>query len=110
MRMDSYYKAIEDFHRKFRMKGTNNEDMSFRLNLMVEELGELSEVVTKGKSRKDFLEENVDIFNLLLGNLVSMGVEMEEFDRAFWEKHRKIMGRKKKKINGKYRISGFGSK
>ncbi|MCK4635943.1 MAG: hypothetical protein KAT32_03690 [Candidatus Moranbacteria bacterium] len=43
--MKKYYKAIEEFHKKFEMKGTNNEDMQFRLNLLVEELGELSQAI-----------------------------------------------------------------
>jgi NTP pyrophosphatase (non-canonical NTP hydrolase) len=105
--MDKYYKAIEDFHKKYKMKGTNNEDMTFRLNLLIEELGELAETVTKGKSRAEFIEENVDLFNLVIGNLISTGVTTEEFDKAFWKKHTKIMSRKKKKINGKYRVSEF---
>lgn len=105
--MEKYYAAIEAFHKKHKMKGTNNEEMTFRLNLMTEELGELAQVVTKGKSRKDFLEENVDLFNLIMGNLVSVGVSPEEFEKAFWIKHKKIMNRKKKKVNGKYRVSEF---
>jgi NTP pyrophosphatase (non-canonical NTP hydrolase) len=105
--MEKYYQAIESFHKKYKMKGTNNEDMTFRLNLLIEELGELAETVTKGKPRKDFVEENVDLFNLIIGNLISTGVTIEEFDKAFWEKHGKIMNRKKKKVNGKFRVSEF---
>ena len=105
--MEKYYEAIEKFHKKFKMKGTNNEDMTFRLNLMIEELGELAEVVTKGKSRKDFIEENVDIFNLIIGNLISKNITITEFDKIFWKKYEKIINRKKKKINGKFRVSEF---
>ncbi|HAT73890.1 MAG: Glycyl-tRNA synthetase beta subunit [Candidatus Moranbacteria bacterium GW2011_GWF2_36_839] len=105
--MEKYYEAIEKFHKKFKMKGTNNEDMTFRLNLMIEELGELAEVVTKGKSKNDFIEENVDIFNLIIGNLISKNITKKEFDDIFWKKHEKIMQRKKKKINGKFRVSEF---
>ena len=47
------------------MKGTNNEDMGFRLNLMTEELGELAQAVTRGKSREEIFEENIDILNCL---------------------------------------------
>lgn len=109
--MKKYYEATQKFHDKFEMKGTNNEDMQFRLNLLIEELGELAEVVTKGKSREEFLEENVDLFNLIMGNLVSMGVTVEEFDEAFWKKHEKIMNREKRKLaNGKERVSGFMTK
>ena len=105
--MKKYYAAIEAFHKKHKLKGTNNEDMTFRLNLLIEELGELAETVTKGKSRQEFVEENVDLFNLIIGNLISTGVTREEFDKAFWKKHKKIMSRKKKNINGKYRVSEF---
>ena len=84
--MQKYYQAIEEFHKKFKMKGTNNEEMAFRLNLMTEELGELAQAVTKGKSKKDIIEENVDLFNLIIGNLISTGVSVEEFKKAFWQK------------------------
>ena len=105
--MEKYYAAIEAFHKKHKMKGTNNEEMTFRLNLMTEELGELAQAVTKGKPRRDFIEENVDIFNLIIGNLISMGVTLKEFEKAFWMKHEKIMNRRKKKVNGKFRVSEF---
>jgi len=105
--MEKYYAAIEAFHKKHKMKGTNNEEMTYRLNLMTEELGELAQAVTKGKSRRDFLEENVDLFNLIIGNLISVGATLEEFEKVFWMKHKKIMNRKKKKVNGRYRVSEF---
>jgi NTP pyrophosphatase (non-canonical NTP hydrolase) len=105
--MIKYYQAIEEFHKKFKMKGTNNEEMTFRLNLMTEELGELAQAVTKGKSKKDFLEENVDLFNLIIGNLISTNITVEEFEKAFWQKWKKIMERKKKNVKGKFRVSEF---
>jgi hypothetical protein len=41
--MKKYFNVIErKFHNKFEMKGTNNEDMNFHLNLMIEEIGELT--------------------------------------------------------------------
>jgi NTP pyrophosphatase (non-canonical NTP hydrolase) len=106
--MESYYQAIAEFHKKFKMKRTNNEDMIFRLNLMIEELGELAQAITKGKSRAEIIEENIDLLNLTLGNFVSLGVKPNEIDKAFWEKHKKIMNRKKKKLkSGNYRVSEF---
>lgn len=109
--MKKYYDAIAAFHEKFRMKGTNNEDMRFRLNLLIEELGELSSAVTKGKTRDELIEENVDLLNLVLGNFISMGFSFEEADEAFWKKHEKIMNRKKKKVDGEnFRVSEFSSK
>ena len=105
--MEKYYEAIEAFHKKHKMKGTNGEDMGFRLNLMVEELGELAQAVTKGKSKSEIIEENIDLLNLIIGNFISLGVSLEGIDSAFWKKHKRIMNRKKRKVNGKYRISEF---
>ena len=93
--MEKYYQAIADFHKKYRMKGTNNESMTFRLNLMIEELGELAQAVTKGKSKQEIIEENIDLLNLTLGNFVSLGVSPKEIDKAFWQKYERIMSRKK---------------
>ncbi len=81
--------------------------MQFRLNLLIEELGELSQAITKGKSREEIIEENVDILNLIIGNFISLGISFEESDKAFWSKYEKIMNRKKKIKNGKYRVSEF---
>lgn len=106
--MEKYYKAIKKFHEKFEMKGTNNEDMSFRLNLLIEELGELAQAITKEKPREDVIEENIDLLNLVIGNFVSMGISPEEIDLAFWKKHEKIMNREKRRLeNGNYRVSEF---
>ncbi len=102
----TYYDAIQKFHEKFAMRGTNNEDMGFRLHLMMEELGELAQAMTKGKSRADIIEENIDLLNLILGNFISLGVSPQEMDAAFWSKYRIIMDRKKKKLdNGTYRVT-----
>ncbi len=106
--MKKYYQAIQDFHDKYEMKGTNNEDMQFRLNLMIEELGELAQAVTKDKDREKVIEENVDLLNLTIGNFISLGVSPEEIDEAFWKKHKKIMNREKRETkDGKFRVSEF---
>ncbi len=106
--MEKYYQAIAQFHKEFEMKGTNNEEMSFRLNLMTEELGELAQAVTKGKGKEAIIEENIDLLNLVIGNFISMGIPVEEIDKAFWEKHEKIMQREKKLIGKKnFRVSEF---
>lgn len=106
--MDKYYRAIAEFHKKYRMKGTNNEDMNFRLNLLIEELGELAQAVTKEKSKSRIIEENIDLLNLTLGNFVSLGITPKEIDKAFWKKYERIMSREKKKLkNGNFRVSEF---
>jgi len=84
--------------------------MQFRLNLMIEELGELAQAVTRGKTREEVFEENIDLLNLVLGNFVSMGATIRDIDKAFWKKHEKIMSRKMKVINGKNRVSHYGDK
>ncbi len=108
--MEKYYEAIKKFHHKFKMKGTNNEDMNFRLNLMIEELGELAQAVTRGKAREEIFEENIDLLNLVLGNFVSLDAKFEDIDEAFWKKHKKIMNRKIKNIKGKWRVSHYENK
>jgi NTP pyrophosphatase (non-canonical NTP hydrolase) len=108
--MKKYYDATKKFHRRFEMKGTNNEDMNFRLNLLIEELGELSQAITRGKTREEIFEENIDLLNLVLGNFVSMNASLKEIEKAFWKKHKKIMGREKRLINGKYRVNHYGNK
>lgn len=108
--MKDYYEATKKFHQKFEMKGNNNEDMNFRINLMVEELGELAQAVTRGKTKREIMEENIDLLNLVLGNFVSLKASLKEIDKAFWKKHEKIMKRKIKNINGKLRVSHYGVK
>jgi len=106
--MEKYYNAIKAFHDKNEFKGTNSEDMTFRLNLLIEELGELAQAVTKGKSKEKIIEENIDILNLVIGNFISLDVPIEEMDKAFWKKHEIIMSREKRKLdNGNFRVSEF---
>jgi NTP pyrophosphatase (non-canonical NTP hydrolase) len=108
--MREYYNATKKFHKKFKMKETNSEDMNFRLNLLIEELGELSQAITRGKSREEIFEENIDLLNLIIGNFVSMNATLSEINEVFWKKHEKIMNRKMKIINGKSRVSHYGNK
>lgn len=91
----SYYNAIQ----KFQMQGTNNEDMGCRRNVMIEELGKLAQAMSKGKSRQNLIEENIDLLNLVVGNFISLGVSAQEIDDAFWAKYQVIMDRKKKKLD-----------
>lgn len=108
--MKKYYDAVQKFHDKHEMKGTNNEDMTFRLNLMTEELGELAKAVTKGKPKEEVIEENFDLLHLVIGNFISMRVPFEEVDRIFWQKHERLMNREKRSIgNGNFRVSEFKS-
>ncbi|WP_197722123.1 MazG nucleotide pyrophosphohydrolase domain-containing protein [Sulfuriflexus mobilis] len=104
---DSYadmLKAIQAFHDKHDFKGTGGEDLTYRVALMAEELGEISSAVTKGKSSEQLAEECADLFILLMGTAISA-----EFDlnAAFWQKIDKIMQREAKMVNGRIRVSEF---
>ena len=61
-------RAVEDFHRKNGFEvGTENRDaMYYRMILLIEELGEISQALTKGKPKEEIVEEHADFFILLL--------------------------------------------
>ena len=61
---------VEEFHRKhdFANKENNGHDMSYRILLTIEELGELAECFTKGKSKDEKAEELADILILIFGH------------------------------------------
>ena len=53
---DSYQamlNAVQAFHDKHDFKNTGGEEMTYRLALMAEELGEISACVTKGKDKDE---------------------------------------------------------
>ena len=79
--------------------------MVYRLALMTEELGEISECVTKGKSKSELAEECADLMILLLGNAISENFDLKQ---AFWEKMQKLQDRGSKVIDGRVRVSNFG--
>ena len=85
-------RKVEQFHEKhdFANKENNGHDMSYRIMLTVEELGELAECFTKGKSKREKAEELADILILILGHSIAMDVDLEE---AFNKKMKIIMER-----------------
>lgn len=107
MNMDSYQKmlaAVQMFHDKHRFKDTGGEELIYRIALMTEELGEIAECVTKGKSREQLAEECADLFILLLGTAISANFDLKQ---SFWDKMEKIQGRESRMINGRIRVSEF---
>lgn len=94
--------AVTEFHKKhnFDIGTKNTSTMLYRMNLLIEELGEVSQCLTKGKG--DIVEEHADLLILLLGNCITMDIDIVE---AFWEKYEKIMKREGKIINGETRVS-----
>lgn len=97
-------KIVQAFHDKHDFKNTGGEDLTYRVALMAEELGEISACVTKGKSQTDLAEEAADLLILLIGTAISSGFDLND---AFWQKMDKIMQREAKMVNGRIRVSEF---
>jgi dephospho-CoA kinase/NTP pyrophosphatase (non-canonical NTP hydrolase) len=94
--------AVAEFHRKhgFDIGTRDRKVMQYRMGLLVEELGEINECLSKG--RGDIAEEHADLLILLLGNCITMGIDLEE---AFWKKYGKIMKRPAKVVGDMKRVS-----
>jgi len=107
MDIDSYQSMLEDvqaFHDKHDFKNTGGEEMTYRISLMAEELGEISSCVTKGKSKEKLAEECADLFILLLGTAISGDFDLK---KAFWDKMQILHKRDSKMVNGRIRVSEF---
>lgn len=107
MKRDSYramLSAVTAFHTKHRFKDTGGEEMTYRIALMAEELGEISSCVTKGKRKEALAEEVADLLILVIGTAIA-----GEFDlnQAFWDKMEKLDLRESRMINGRIRVSEF---
>jgi len=96
--------AVQAFHDKHDFKNTGGEEMTYRLALMAEELGEISSCITKGKSRENLAEEVVDLFILLVGTAIAADFDLRE---AFWKKMDTLMQRDSRMVNGRIRVSEF---
>ena len=104
---DSYQNmlaAVQAFHDKHDFKNTGGEELTYRIALMCEELGEMSACVTKGRDRNKLAEETADLFILLLGTAIAAEFDLKQ---AFWDKMDKIMKRDAKMIDGRIRVSEF---
>jgi len=107
MDFDSYQKmlaAVQAFHDRHRFKDNGGEEMTYRVALMAEELGEIAECVTKGKPKEQLAEECADLFILLLGTAIAQDFDLK---KAFWDKMEKIQTRESRMINGRIRVSEF---
>ena len=96
--------AVQAFHDKHDFKNTGGEEMTYRLALMAEELGEISSCITKGKSRENLAEEVADLFILLVGTAIAADFDLRE---AFWKKMDTLMRRDSRMVNGRIRVSEF---
>lgn len=107
MNRDSYEQmlaAVQAFHDKHDFKARGGEDMTYRMALMAEELGEIAACVTKGKSTEALAEESADLFILLLGTAIAGGFDL---NAAFWDKMKKLEARTGRMVNGRIRVSEF---
>ena len=110
MNQDSYKEMlakVQAFHDKHDFKRTGGEELTYRIALMAEELGEVSECVTKGKPVEELSEEVADLLILIMGTGIAADFDL---NRAFWEKMDKLMVREGKMIDGRIRISEFREK
>ena len=104
---DSYadmLKEVQTFHDKHDFKNTGGEELTYRVALMAEELGEISACVSKGKSKEHLAEECADLFILLVGTAIAADFDLKQ---AFWNKMEKLHQRESKMINGRIRVSEF---
>jgi len=104
---DSYpamLKAVQAFHDKHDLKNTGGEELTYRVALMAEELGEISSCVTKGKGKALLAEECADLFILLIGTAIAQDFDLRQ---AFWDKMEKLMQRESRMVNGRIRVSEF---
>ena len=107
MSQDSYERmlaAVQAFHTKHRFKDNGGEEMTYRIALMAEELGEIAECVTKGKSKEQLAEECADLFILLVGTAIAADFDLKQ---AFWDKMEKIKTREGRMIGSRIRVSEF---
>lgn len=96
--------AVQAFHDKHRFRDTGGEELTYRVALMAEELGEVSACVTKGKSKDSLAEEVADLLILLMGTGIAADFDLRQ---AFWHKMDKLMQREARMVGGRIRVSEF---
>ncbi|MBF93286.1 MAG: pyrophosphatase [Euryarchaeota archaeon] len=97
---------VAKFHHKHRFSSSENHghDMGYRIALTIEELGELSAAITKGKPDEEASEELADLLILILGHSLAMKVDLEQ---EFHKKMDKIMTRKARKGSLGIRVTDY---
>ena len=96
--------AVQGFHDKHDCRNTGGEELTYRVALMTEELGEVSACVTKGKRREALAEELADLLILVMGTDIAASLDLNQ---AFWAKMDKLMARDARMVNGRIRVSEF---
>ena len=100
---------VATFHHKHKFADDENHghDMGFRIALTVEELGELSAAITKGKPDDEAAEELADLLILILGHSLAMKVDLED---EFHKKMDKVMTRKARTGKLGVRVTDYKTK
>lgn len=101
---ESMLAAVQAFHDKHDFRNLGGEELTYRLSLMAEELGEIAACVTKGKPKEALAEEVADLFILLIGTAIAADFDLKH---AFWDKMEKIMRRQSRMVDGRIRVSEF---
>jgi len=96
--------AVQAFHDKHRFRETGGEELTYRVALMAEELGEISACVSKGKPTTELAEESADLMILLIGTAIAAGFDLKQ---AFWQKMEKLDQRESRMVSGRIRVSEF---
>jgi NTP pyrophosphatase (non-canonical NTP hydrolase) len=96
--------AVQAFHDKHDFKRKGGEELTYRVALMAEELGEIAACVTKGKSIDALAEEVADLLILLMGTDIAAGFDLKV---AFWSKMEILMQRESRMVDGRIRVSEF---
>ncbi len=96
--------AVQAFHDKHDFKEKGGEELTYRIALMAEELGEIASCVTKGKSIDSLAEEVADLLILLMGTDIAAGFDLKV---AFWSKMATLMQRESRMVDGRIRVSEF---
>ena len=96
--------AVQAFHDKHDFKNRGGEELTYRVALMAEELGEIAACVTKGKSTEALAEEVADLLILLMGTDIAAGFDLKV---AFWSKIAALMQRESRMVDGRIRVSEF---
>jgi len=105
--LDSYkamLQAVQAFHDKHQFKEKGGEEMTYRVALMAEELGEIASCVTKGKATHKLAEECADLMILLMGTALARQFDLKQ---AFWDKMAKLQQRGSRMVEGRVRVSEF---
>ncbi len=101
---DAMLHVVQAFHDKHDFKNSGGEDMTYRVSLMAEELGEISSCVTKGKDINELAEECADLMILVIGTAIAADFDLK---KSFWAKMQKLARRDSRMVNGRIRVSEF---